>query len=230
MTRQFTSLLALALLVSPSFADNSVTDADSTEIGKSCPIEGCLKSESDCGGCPITAAMEKLPKMTYLVGTESTCCSKSAETLASAQDATIQYVVGDETYESKEEAMVALAETTETFVSTFASTQKCDKSGTLTVAGKSMSCSVMAGKRAELAKKAMDSVGMTYLVGTESCSCPMQAASMAKNSGEKKQFVIAGEKTCCSVDARVRLAHAKYKAAVEALAKVDAPAEADVQL
>jgi hypothetical protein len=178
----------------------------------------------------MEAAMAKLPKMSYLVGTESTCCSMSAEALAEKHEAEIQYVVGDETFESKEDAMLGLAEATETFVSTFASTHKCEASGTLTVAGKSMSCSVMAAKRAEVAKEAMDKVEMTYLVGTESCSCPMKAASLAKTTGEDKHFVIDGEETCCSIDARVRLAQAKYKAAVEALAKADVGTEADVQL
>ncbi|KAA1260262.1 hypothetical protein LF1_28010 [Rubripirellula obstinata] len=230
MTRQITSLLALALFVSPTFADTGVEEAVSTETGKSCSAESCSMSSCSGGVCPIESAMAKLPKMTYLIGTESTCCSASAETLATKHDAPIQFVVDEETYDSKEDAMVALAESTETFVSTFASTHKCEASGTMTVAGMSTSCSVTAGKRAAVAKKAMDSVDMTYLVGTESCSCPMQAASMAKTSGEKQQFMIAGETTCCSIDARVRLAHAKYKAAVEALAKADAGTEADVQM
>jgi hypothetical protein len=232
MTRQITSLLALALFVSPSFADTGAAETVSTEAGKSCAGESCSMSGSECegGSCPIESAMAKLPKMTYMVGTESTCCSASAETLATKHDAPVQFVVDEKTYDSKDEAMVALAESTETFVSTFASTHKCEVSGKMTVAGLSTTCSATAGKRAALAKKAMDGVDMTYLVGTESCSCPMQAASMAKTSGEKKQFVVAGETTCCSVDARVKLAHAKYKAAVEALAKADAGSEADVQM
>ena len=168
--------------------------------------------------------------MTYMVGTEETCCSHSAETLATKHDAPVQFVVNEKTYDSKDDAMVALADATETFVNTFASTHTCEASGTLTVAGMSTSCSATAGKRAELAKKAMDSVDMTYLVGTESCSCPMKAASLAKTSGEKEQFVVAGEKTDSSVDARLLLAQAKYKAVVAALAKADAGTEADVHM
>lgn len=230
MTRQITSLIALALFVSPTFADTSVTEVAATEADKACSVESCSASKGEAGGCPIKAAMAKLPQMTYMVGTEATCCSASAETLATKHDAPIQFVVDEKNYDSKDDAMVALAESTETFVSTFASTHKCEKSGTLTVAGMSTSCSVTAGKRAEVAKKAMADVDMTYLVGTESCSCPMQAASMAKNSGDKQQFVIGEETTCCGVDARVKLAHAKYKAAVEALAKADAGTQAEVQL
>lgn len=245
MTRQFTSLMALALLVSPCLADTGDDATASADTGMTCSGGSCpasksmasetmtsetMTSEKECSGCPMEAAMAKLPKMTYLVGTESTCCSMSAEALAEKHDAEIQYVVGDDTFQSKEDAMVGLAEATETFVSTFASTHKCEASGTLTVAGKSMSCSVMAAQRAEVAKKAMDEVEMTYLVGTESCACPMKAASLAKTTGEEKHFVIDGEETCCSVDARVRLAQAKYKAAVEALAKADVGTEADVQL
>ena len=81
----------------------------------------------------------------------------------------------------------------------------------------------MAGERAELAKKAMNKVEMAYLVGDKECSCPHEASSLAKTTGKDKLFVVAGEKTACSVTARLKLAQAKYKAAVEALAKADAP-------
>ncbi len=48
----------------------------------------------------------------------------------------------------------------------------------------------------------------------------MEAATLAKSSGAKKEFVVAGEKTCCEMTARLNLARAKYKAAVEALATI----------
>lgn len=227
MKRVMTSLLALAMITSVSFADDSATGKKSCcadKAGGTCALEGAACSG---GGCPMEAALAKLPKMTYLVGTESTCCDQSAAKLAEEHDAPIQFVAMNKTFDDKNKAMLALAEETEQFVAEFASTHKCEASGTLTVAGKQMSCSVMAGQRAKIAKQAMDSVDMTYLVGTKSCSCPMEAASLAKTSGTEKKFVIGEETTCCSVDARVRLAQAKYKAAVAALAKADAPAQTE---
>jgi hypothetical protein len=69
----------------------------------------------------------------------------------------------------------------------------------------------------------MEKVSMTYLVGDQKCSCPVEAAKIADQTGKDKTFLVGTEKTCCSVDARVKLARAKYLAAVEALAKADAP-------
>src|SRR5690606_18680022 len=112
-------------------------------------------------------------------------------------------------------------ETTESFVNKFAEPCKCEVSGTTTVAGKTCECPVEAGKRAEIVKNAMTSIKMSYKVGDETCDCPVQAATLATKSGAKKQFVVNDECTECELTARLNLAHAKYKAAVEALAKAE---------
>ena len=67
---------------------------------------------------------------------------------------------------------------------------------------------------------------MSYKVGEEACSCPNQAAALAKSTGTEKLFVVGKESTCCSTDARIKLAHAKYKAAVQAVTKLTAKPEA----
>ncbi|MEM8681010.1 MAG: hypothetical protein AAGF97_16825, partial [Planctomycetota bacterium] len=71
-------------------------------------------------------------------------------------------------------------------------------------------------------KDAMDTVAVSYKVGDEECNCPTQAATLAKESGEKQIFVVGDAETCCSIDARIKVAQAKYKAAVMALAKLQA--------
>jgi hypothetical protein len=177
------------------------------------------KPTAECQGeCPITKAMGQLPKMTYKVGTESTCCSESAAALAKKSSEPIHYVVGKQTFETKDKAMASLVETTEAYVSTFITPCKCDVSGSTKIAGKACNCPVEAGKTAELVKAAASKVSMSYVVGEKSCNCPKEAAALAKNSKAKTEFVVAGEKTCCEMTARLNLAHAKYKAAVEALA------------
>lgn len=221
MKRLLMSMAAVGMFSCVSFAGEA---GEKTCTGETCSKTATASCEG--GSCPIEAAMAKLPKMTYMIGTESTSCSHSAEALAEKHGKPVQFVAMNKTYDSKSDAMVALAEGTEQFVSTFASTKTCSVSGKMTAAGKEMTCEVMAGARVAAAKKAMAGVNMTYLVGTKSCNCPMEAASLAKTSGSAKQFVIAGEPTSCSVDARVKLATAKYKAAVEALAKLDQPAAA----
>lgn len=194
-----------------------------TSADKVCDVE--CASACCSKGCPIEAAMAKLPKLTYLVGKEETCCSASAAELAKKHSKPVQFVVAKKPFAKEAKAMAALAAATEKFVSDFASPSHCKVSGKYTVAGKELCCEVMAGQRATLAKNAMKKVEMTYLVGEKECHCPTEAATLAKETGKAKQFVIAGQKTCCSIDARLKLAQAKYKAAVEALAKVDAPAE-----
>lgn len=226
--KRLTTTLAVLALATTLYAADTATDALSFTVVEAptskaqCPSE-CAK---ECtAGCPLEAAMAKLPKMTYKVATEATCCADAAAKLAKEHNAEIKFVVADKTFEAKGEAMAALAGATEQFVTEFTTTKECKVSGKFTVAGKELCCNVMAGERAELAKKAMKDVHMTYLVGDKACSCPNEAASLAKSTGTDKQFVVAGEKTCCDVTARLKLAQAKYKAAVQALAKVDAPKE-----
>ena len=172
--------------------------------------------------CPIKTAMGKLPKMTYKVGDKEVCCSQAAATLAKKSDAPMTYLVAKNEFTDKQKATTALVEATEKFVEEFTTPCKCEVSGKVTVAGAEHCCDVMAAETAKLAKAAMKKVHMTYMVGDKACNCPVEAASLAKTSGKDKLFVVAGEKTACSVTARLNLARAKYKAAVTALAKAKA--------
>lgn len=176
------------------------------------------QEKAECQGeCPIATAMGNLPKMTYKVGEEATCCSESAAALAKKAEMPIHFVVGKETFEAKEAAFTSLVEQTEAYVKEFITPCKCEVSGTTKIAGKTCNCPVEAGSTAELVKTAAAKVQMTYAVGEKTCNCPMEASKLAKTSGAKKEFVVAGEKTCCEMTARLNLARAKYKAAVEAL-------------
>ena len=212
-----------------SFAVLAMTVALQAEEAQVKSVTSKAKAEctKECAACPIEAAMAKLPKMTYLVGKESTCCADAAAKLAKEHKADIHFVVAEKTFDAKGEAMAALTTATEKFVADFTTTKECKVSGKFTVAGKELCCNVMAGQRLTVAKKAMEKVQMAYLVGDEKCECPNAAAALAKKTGKDKLFVVAGEKTCCDVTARLKLAQAKYKAAVEALAKADAPKTAE---
>ena len=190
-----------------------------TSIAGDCTDENCEKS--CCKECPVTAAMAKLPKMTYRVGTENVCCSESAAKMAKEKNTALHFVVGEKVFEDKTEAYTSLVEQTETMVTAFVTPSTCSKSGTHTVAGKSCSCAVQAGKNAELVTTAIKDIKMTYAVGEKACNCPNEAGSLAKTSGEKMTYVVGEEKTCCNMTARLTLAKAKYKAAVQALAAAD---------
>jgi hypothetical protein len=177
--------------------------------------------------CPITKAMSELPKITYQVGAEQVCCAQSAATLAEKNSTPITYLVGKQSFDTEPSAMVALVEVTEKFVNDFATPCKCEVSGTTAIAGKELCCDVSAAETAKVVAAAMKNVEMTYLVGQKQCACPVEAATLAKETGEQQLFVVAGESTCCSTTARLKLAHAKYKAAVEALVAAEAKTNSD---
>ena len=214
---------AVALMALVVFSANVVAQEASSEAKCSkCPAQStsvAAKATDESATCPVSAAMAKLPKMTYAVGEESTCCADSAKALAEKAKLPIKYVVGDKTFDENEKAFVSLVEQTESLVKDIVTPSTCEKSGTHTVAGKSCSCSVEAGKNAELVKAAVAKIQMTYVVGKETCACAEMAGEKAKKSGEKVSFKVGDEEaTCCSMTARLKLAQAKYKAAVQALA------------
>jgi hypothetical protein len=163
--------------------------------------------------------MAKLPQLTYLVGDEKTSCPKSAAELAAKSQAEIRYVVAEKSYDTEPQAKLALVEVTEQFVSNYVKPKKCATSGEITVAGSKACCEGSAAALVKTAEEAMAKVQLRYQVGEKACSCPNEAAKLAKDTGDVQLFVVGEEKTACSVTARLNLARAKYKAAVAALVK-----------
>lgn len=177
--------------------------------------------------CPISAAVAKLPRLTYVVAEETCACPKSAATKAENLGVPVVFVVGNATFDNKNDAQVALVNATEAYLEEFGKPCKCAVSGLTTVAGKSMQCEKTAAKLASLVNQAMDGVYLTYKVGDEQCHCPNQAASLAKQSGNTKLYVVGEECTDCKTTARLNLARAKFRAAVEALVAAEQKAEAN---
>lgn len=190
-----------------------------------CATAACCASACETkAGCPIAAAMERLPKLTYAVGEKKTCCAQEAGELAKASGSAVQYYVADKQFACESEAQAALLEATETFVAKFAQPQACPESGQVTLAGQAQSCEAAAAQTAELMRQAMDQVKVAYVVGEQKCGCPVEAAKVAQESGKQLQYVVNEEKTTCEKSARLTLARAKYKAAVEALVKAQSVA------
>ena len=239
---QLTALAALAVLATNAFiyaqektekCECPFSKASKVSADKSCSECPLSKTSTvatktdDEEGCPVSAAMTKLPSLVYKVGDKEVCCSKSAAALAKKAEQPVSFIVGDDTFENEEKAYVALVKSTEKFVENFATPHKCEASGTTTIAGKKCGCSVKAGETAKLVKAAMKKVSLSYKVGEESCHCPTQAAALAKKSGEEKMFVVSGKSTSCEMTARLNLARAKYKAAVEALVAAEPKKDKD---
>lgn len=224
------SIQVLSMLL--VFTVAAVAQAHCGECGKGEKKATATASTADAeqckeGTCPIAAAMEKLPKITFAVGDETLCCEKSAAELAKKSGGHIHFCVGDEEFDDKADAQVALIEATESYVSTFTEPHTCEASGKITVAGTELHCPMCAAGLAKKMTAAMEGVQMTYMVGDKECHCPKTAAKFAEDAGLDKQFVIGEEKTTCEHSARLNLARAKYKAAmavlVEATVKDDAP-------
>jgi hypothetical protein len=173
--------------------------------------------------------MEKLPKLAFMIDGQKTCCEASAEKLSGESGKPIQFVVGEKNFSERAQAQMALVEETEKFVNAFTEPHVCEVSKTTTVAGKQFSCNVAAAQTAQLAKEAMEKVQMTYLVGDKECHCPVEAQQTAEQTGKPTEFVVGDQKTSCSVTARLNLARAKYKAAVEAIVKAEAPEQTPAQ-
>jgi len=215
--------VACVAMQNVSFAQEGSGGKDMAKSGAATP-PCCSKDGEGCESCPIEQAMAGLPKMSYEVAGEATCCSKSAAALAESKSAPIQYVVGDAKFETKQAAYTSLIAETEAMVSEFVTPCKCEVSGTTTIAGTKCNCPVKAGQTAELVKNAVEGVQLAYAVGDEVCNCPTKAAEMAKSGGVEKMFVVNGEKTSCEMTARLNLARAKYKAAVAAVVAQNQPA------
>ncbi len=220
---------------------NVLTSTDGAEK-KECAAGGCCQSkqagvltstpasdekkceEGKCADgtcpsqCPVTTAMAKLPKMTYTVGTEQVCCPDQAKALAEQHKAPVVYVVAEKTYECPTAAMTALVEETESFVTAFTAPKKCEASGNTVIAGKAIACPVDAEKHTTLVSTAIANVKMEYEVAGEKAACASCAATQAKEKSAAIEYVVGEEKTTCQMTARMSLARAKYKAAVQALA------------
>lgn len=201
-------------------ASASTCSGETCSSAATCSTSGCDSSK----GCPIAAAMARLPQITYSVGDQKVCCPDAAAKMAKESGGHVHFCVGDKEYDSKAEAQDALVDATEMFVADFAKPHTCPKSGQVTLAGQAQSCEKSAAHTAELMQEAMGKVKFTYAVGDKECNCPIEAAKLAKDSGKEKLFVVGEEKTCCEKTARLNLARAKYKAAVQAMLKAQAQA------
>ena len=184
---------------------------------------------TDAGCCSVTAGMAKLPKLAYMVGTKSLCCEESAKAVAAETAAKLEYVVGTEKFDCPDKAFASLVTQTEKFVSAFATPSTCSVSGKTSIAGESLTCSVAAGEVATKVKKAMDTVAISYKVGDKTCSCPVEAKSLAASKKAPTLFVVGTEETECEQTARLNLARAKYKAALMAMAPAKPETKAVVQ-
>jgi hypothetical protein len=156
--------------------------------------------------------------LVYQVGDQTTCCGEHAAKLATANGAPVEFVV-HQVYQNETAATLALAEETEALVKQLATPVHCKVTGLTTLGGKNLKCSNEAAEMAQLVKAAMDTVTVSYKVGDKQCQCPVEAKELSEKVKADVVFLVNGEQTGCATQQRVTAARAKYRAALEALAK-----------
>ena len=208
------TLLALSfsfILVSSSFAQDS--KAEKSDSAKPAVCEG---------QCPVATGLKALPQMHYKVnGKLIDGCIKCATAASKESGKPIMYVVGKKEFEAEGKAKMELLSATEKMVKAFATPHKCEVSQTTTIGGKKCSCPVEAAERTKLVSTAISKVKMNFKVGDQTCDCPVKATELAKTSGHAKEFVVGKTCTACETTAKLELARAQYKAALEAVAKLE---------
>lgn len=197
---------------------------------------GCNKPCSKgAGEGPASAVLASLPSMKYRVGPETTGCAQSAEAMAAKAGQTITYVVGEQTFEKKSEATLALAKVLEDEMTKMLTVQsnsgaaaggcphaakEAAKQGAALVSykvgGVEYSDQVKAERAAKLASEAAASVKVSYKVGDEKFCCDRMAGTKAKEVGKTVTFVVGEEETCCQDMVKLLVVQAKIKAIVDA--------------
>lgn len=180
-----------------------------------------VAAKSECAACPVAKAMEALPKISYVIAGENSGCAKSA---AAAKEAgkEVKYVVAGKEICCEKTAKDSHIKAVETFVASFANAHSCESSGKTFVGNKDYGCSKHASSVAAIAKKAMEGVKVTHIVAGKEYCCPDTASKAAKDADAKVTYAVAEAKTECATTNRMNVALAKYKAAVQAIAKAEA--------
>ena len=203
---------------------------------------GCSKgaslTASGKGECPIgkkvNAVLASLPTITYRVGDTVTGCSMSADAIAEKSGKKVEFLVGDEAFAGKGEAMVKLTALIEAKVDKMQSMQ-------FVAGGKCHGCSVTAKSVAKAAngkvayrvggvdfdskdqaqlvlasiKEALSELTMSYEVDGKTYKCGQTAGAKCKKSGAKLTYVIGDEKTGCETTAKLKLAEFRARKIVE---------------
>ena len=200
------------------------------------------------GGCKVTekvnTVLASMPSMKFKIGSETTSCCQSAAALAKKHNKPIEYVVGDKAFKTEGEATLHLASLVEKQVEDMkvvhyvaggtdyhcpktaaAEAKKARAKLTYRVGGVDFTNQAKAEKASVLASEKLGEVKMSYKVGKNSFCCDRMAGVKAKETGKNTLYVVGEEKTGCSVTARLNLARAKYKAAIQALVKAELEAK-----
>lgn len=223
----------------------TIKDATATKSKGCCSKKAKTVADStptaDTKECPlakkVNAVLTSLPAMQYRVGDETTTCSKSAASMADKSGKPIEFIVGDESFESKGKAIVQLTTLLDKEMESMKSIQfvaggKCHACPmTAKSIAKSSKSSVkyrVAGvdfdKKAD-AQKARDAiviavadVAMSYKVDGKTFGCDKAAGAKCKKTGKDMTYVVGDTETGCHATAKLRLTEARIRKMIEVAA------------
>lgn len=186
---------------------------------------------------PAVSLVSFMPKMTYNVAGENTCCPKAAAAMASEKHDQIHYVVNNVSYDTKAEAMGAHMKQLNAYMMDLVRIQYA-------VDGECVACPTAAKELASaceskkmqykvgpatfdsaeaaiaasvMAYNAAHNVSMTYAVGDETTTCSVSAKEMAQKANCSVEYVVNGQRTNCAKTAGYLKTVASVESALKAL-------------
>jgi bacterioferritin-associated ferredoxin len=175
--------------------------------------------------------------MSYRVGEKSVGCSQAAKALAQEAGVPVRFAVADRVFDEQSDAVTALTSLLEERLSEMKTVQyvaggKCGKCPVTAkklakesntelayrVAGFDTFDKVKADEAANAVDEAMAGVLLSYKVGDAKFCCDKMAGTKVKETGKSMTFVVGDEETSCATTAKLMLAQAKARSAVEAAA------------
>ncbi|HEY3244802.1 MAG TPA: hypothetical protein VGM03_15785 [Phycisphaerae bacterium] len=227
----FVASVVMALSVSVWACPPECTGGD--KAGTVAHKSGCCKTNA-----LVAKVMQSLPHVTYKIGDQETACPEEAAKLAKAdEDVKIVYLVGNKSFESKDEAFAQLATVLDSEAEKMLTVRYsvdgecmyCPMSAAATakakntemkyrVAGVDFANREQAEKAIDLAKAAVAKVSVTIKAGEAERTVTKLDDDSKPCSAMKATFIVNGEETHCPIQAKLLLAQARIRAMIEAAA------------
>lgn len=199
--------------------------------------ETCSKPCDGSAKASTTSLVSYMPKMSYRVSGEDTCCPKTAETMAKEHNGSVNYVVNNVAYDTKPEAIEAHAAQLKAYMMDLVRIQyavdgecvpcptaakekaaSCEsKKMQYRVGPASFDCAEKAIAASVMAYNAAKKVSMQYAVGEDTTTCSVGAKTMAKKANCSVEYVVNGKRTNCSKEAGYLQTVASVESALKAL-------------
>lgn len=187
----------------------------------------------------IQAVFTSLPSVKYRVGDETVGCAESAKKMAADAGKPMQFVIGDQVFDNRHDAMARLASLLEAEAEAMQTVQysvagectrcpmtaksmadKANKPMHYRVAGVDFAEKDQAEKAVQLVKDAAAAVKLSYKVGEKSFCCDKMAGVEAKKTSAPVHFVVGENEVADDAEAQVVLVNERIRTMVEAAASL----------